>query len=810
MSNLFNISNIFSESTSYNVISEVRSGEIYMESCLSYLEEFNRNFNDSNKVLYNTINEAEDRETENNIMCDYMCSIEKSINDLNNKVNDMVSRFIIKIDNMVDAESEFINNNDLISKYKPFSYRFYKFEKIDDPSYPKMNPLSIYNKEFDYIGQLMQDLGPAAPNQAKLGVIATVYNKLTNGCSGSVSKKCIKDILNDDCEISKFAHELYEEFKDEDPKDITVDKSRLYDIKLSLTNYQQLVNSGVSCAENLTKQFAQIAKSINDIACGNKKNNLKIDSPTDGIKNTTYKLDTYTMNQLDLFMKCKVNQITEMINIYIIALSVKLDAIVDYFDQCKDIIKTAEMNCSCEDTPENDDSTQDNNTNNIDSFDYDNDDDQTVEDDNKEDTPDDDSTQEPESDDSSVESEEDKNNDDETSSDDEYELGDMESSNSDIPEDTENNESDTDDNKDTSLEDAAKELPDLDDMKEACENFNSITRDYIYELNMLCSLYENFDMFGEVMDYITEEEDDNPSAPDKKEETTQQSSQNNNKVIGKSAIKNTKTSIWKAIVNKTAEVWNKFKTNIVTNMYEKRIGYLDKNKKLIAQKALNFEPDSKKLMPIIHEDKLEIKIPELNFTSLEKDLTDEDTFFAAHFKQIKREKGQSVGEAVKNSIVSENEYYHNMNQLNPMKLYEFCKKIPGIVDDLSKNTQIMDKGRRNAEALAKTLGESASEIENTMLMYFNEFDTKSEKEQEDEKNGKGSDDKSAKLIVYFKTCGNVMVGQMNACNRIFKEYYAYLKYHIKKHGGESESSDDKEDNNKEQQKPDNTPDTKFN
>lgn len=804
MSELLNLSNIFAESTSYNVISEVRSGEIYMESCFSYINEFNKNFNNETKILYNAIQEAEDRASENEAMCEYMCSIEKATNNLINKVNDMVSRFIIKIDNMVDAESDFINNNELISKYKPFSYRFYKFEKIDDPSYPKMNPLSIYNKEFDYIGQLMQDLGPAATNQAKLGVIATVYNKLTNGCSGSISKKCIKDILNDDCEISKFAHELYEEFKDDDPKDITVDKSRLYDIKLSLTNYQQLVNSGVSCAENLTKQFSQITKSINDIICGNKKNNLKIDSPTDGIKNTTYKLDTYTMNQLDLFMKCKVNQLTEMINIYIIALSVKLDAIVDYFDQCKDIIKTAEMNCSCEENP-NDDSMQDNNTNNIDTYD-DNQENQTDSEDDLENG---------ENDSDNDLSSDDKN--ETESSDDEYELGDMESSDSDIPDDDENTTSESEpsdsESKDsTSLEDAADSLPDLDndvnDVKEACDRFESYMKDYLYEMNIMCSLYENFNVFDDILDYVTEEEKDaNATAAndnDKPEPQQQKSS-----VIGKDAIKKTKMSIWKGLVNKTAEVWNKFKTNMIANIYEKKIGYLDKNKKLIAQKALNFEPDSKKLMPIIHEDKLNIKIPDLNFASLEKDLVDEDTFFANHFKEIHRDKDQSVSEAVKNSIVSATEYYHNMNQLDPMKLYEFCKKIPKIVDELSKNTQIMDKGRRNAENIAKTLGEQSSLFEDTMLMYFNEFDTKSEKEEQDEKNGKesGSDDKSSKLIVYFKTCGTVMVAEMNACNRIFKEYYAYLKYHIKKHGG-----DDSQDDNQQQQTQtsDNTPDTKFN
>lgn len=738
MSELFNLSNLFTESTSYNVLSDVTPGESYMESAMISLDKLNKSFIESTKDLYVKISEAEDRAQENSAMCCYFTEIEKAIKEFTNKSNEIVSRFIINIDNIVDANQDIVSNPDLIANLKPFSYRFFKFEKISDPSYPNMNPLAVYKREFDFIGQLLQDAGPAASNQSKLEIIATVYNKLNeSGKNNSLTKKCIKDILGEDCDLEEFAHELYEEFKEDEPEDIVVNKSVLYDIKLSLTNYKNLENSGVACAENLIKQFNEIANNLGEIICGNKNNTLKIDTPTDGIRNTTYKLDTYSMNQLDLFMKSKVNQIMEMINIYSIALSIKLDAITDYFEQCKDIIHMAELNSgikkddniSAEPTPGNDDVTPDEDPEDISE--------KPVED--SEDT-----SEEPE----------------------------------DMPEDEDTSAEDSEDNE--SGEDGEEE-PENDegtnDLSEDLDNLDKEIKDFNFESFILSSIDDHINMLHEILDMINEEGEDGET-----------------QTIGKTKelVDSAKTPVWKSIINNIASLWNKFKETI-TGSYQERVKFLDSNAALIKKKPVDFSPDSNKLMPKMSPSNLiNIKIPDLNFNTMKDKLKDENTFFSEYFKNIPRKDGESISQAVKNYIVDPDQYYRNMNELNPVELYGWCKTLPKTLDELQKETAVIQKGRASAEQIAKKLNESSS-VEDTVRSYFLELDTKSSDPKENEKVSSNAD----ALKVYFKVCGSVLAAQMTCCQRIFKEYYSYLSFHIKKYGGGEKTGD----NTKQQEKP---------
>ena len=283
----------------------------------------------------------------------------------------------------------------------------------------------------------------------------------------------------------------------------------------------------------------------------------------------------------------------------------------------------------------------------------------------------------------------------------------------------------------------------------------------------------------------------------------------------KELVNATKDSVWKGIVNKVAELWNKFKSKMV-DMYNEKLKFLEDNAHLIKKKAIDFSPDSGKLMPVIHEDKLDIKLPDLNYNTMKDDLKDENTFFKKHFNGIPRKDGESINEAVKNMIIDPNNSYRNMNELNPVSLYEYCKNIPKKLDELQKNTAIMDRGRKNAEQIAKKINSdnssssapednkspTESAMEETLRMYFNEGDYKSSNPKDNEKISNISDE----LKVYFKVCGNVLTAQMTCCQRIFKEYYQYLAEHIKRYGG----SNSKDDNKQKDSGNKNTGDTAFN
>lgn len=809
MSSIFDLTTIISENANNLFKTNIANtnGSSYLESAFQTLSDLSNSHNSAIMELYSVMNEADDKSKENDCLCKYFEEVNKLISKFNKNIEELVSRFIINIDNIVDANSDLLDNNDIITQFKPFSYRYKMFniDNISNPDFPRLDVLSIYKKEFDFIGQLMQDLGHGATNTSKLEVIATVYNKLnTSAANMSVTKKCIDSIIgiDKDNNIETFTTDLYNKFSNSDDlKDVVINKSIMYNLKTSLANYKTLENSGVASVENLIKQFDQIIAELKEILHCNKNHTLKIDTETDGIKNTTYSMDTYSMNQLDLFMKAKINQIMEMINIYTIAVSIKLDAITDYFEQCKDIIHIAEMSCndSCDDNssdnPE-DDSTEintdedpsanDNNTSMADTTvsSLSNDDDDTDNDDEPDDEyniSDDDKTQDNSSDDN--------NNNDDSS------------------EDNDNVNDNVDDTSiDENIKDADSQDYSFDDIgKDLEQSTQEAVRQFTYDLYAIQEQYRHLSLLEQVI-AITEDDAANNSNPPATTQAPQspatQDQQNNNSDNNKDTIMNkakasadVKETLWRKIVNKIAELWNKFKNNFTTT-YNDKIKKLDEYASYYKKPAHDFAPDSGKMMLKMHPENItKIKLPDANFNNLKDKLKDEDTFFSSFAQGVKRDNGQSISDAVKNFIIEPDQYYKNMNELNPQQLYDWCKNSTKVIDELKKQTDTINKGRRNAEAIAKQYQESGIlDLDHTLGLYFNEADFKSDKE--DEKTKPIVDG----LMVYFNVCGKVLAAEMTCCHKIFNEYYSYLIEHAKKYGAgggtqEKNNADNNANNN---------------
>lgn len=456
MSNIFELSNIFKESNIQNIPTSVE--EHYMESAISNLVSFNNSIHESTKILLSTLNEADSKEKENTIFSEYFEDIISKINDIIKNINESTSRFIINIDNIVDANRGILDNPAILTDCNDFSFTKYIYKNINDSKFPKMDPVSNYKNEFDIIGQMLQDLGPTATNQAKLKVIATVYNNLSNKIKNDWVDGCIRDILGREVpDGSDFATELFLNFRDKDPVDIVVDKGMLYKIKISMEDYHTLVQS---VSETSDKLIADLQYIVNDFCMminGNKNGKVVINTKTDGIRDTSYKIDDYTSNQLNIFLKTKIDQIIRMCNLYYIALSIKLDSTVDYFNQCKEIISMAAMNTDTQ-TSDSTNTSDETNTDEIE-----NDDDASEENTNEDDI-------------------EIKDNNEDikiTPNDDEDEL---ENENSDNEDSTEESE----------------------DIKEQCQQVNDMIRSFNYRVFELNEAYENFKLYESDQESINE------------------------------------------------------------------------------------------------------------------------------------------------------------------------------------------------------------------------------------------------------------------------------------------------------------------
>lgn len=348
MSNIFNLNTLLQENTiARNLIAKSFPNETYAYSTFNFLREFSDESLKYNKELYKSLNEASSKAEENAIFAEFYNRYSTILDKYINQVNTMVSRFTITLDNLVDANMGLVNDQDILGCDKTFTCTVKRYKNLSGGKYPKFNPLEIYQKEFDFIGQLMQDLGPIANDSAKLEVIASVCNTFTNKMKNNWLEKCIEEITGEDDveDLSKYSEVVMTLFTEED-YEMNVNKGTIFAMKEEISGYTKYKDNVTSIADTLVNDFSYIGKNIGSMFYRNKDNILPVRTETDGIQNRDYQLNTYGMNQLDIFMKAKTNQVSQMCSLYVIALSIMMDNIINYITQCKDVLEKVKDSCS--------------------------------------------------------------------------------------------------------------------------------------------------------------------------------------------------------------------------------------------------------------------------------------------------------------------------------------------------------------------------------------------------------------------------------------------------------------------------------
>ena len=351
MSNIFDINTLLSENTlAVDLLAKKFPEETYMFSTINSLNRFNESVLSMNKELYKSLNEATSKAQENAIFGEFYKKYNNVLDKYINEINTMIGRFSITLDNLVDSNISLINDQDVLGCDKEFTCTVKKYKNLCGGKHPKFNPLEIYQKEFNYIGQMMQDLGPIATDVAKLEVLATVSNQMCAKMKNKWLEKCIETITDeDDCkDLTCYAKILNKLFV-EDEEDITVNKGTIYAMKEEIAGYDKYKDAVLSVANKLISDFTYISQSIGGMFFRNKDNVLPIRSNDEDVQSRDYQLDTYGMNQLDIFMKSKVNQVSQLCSLYVIALSVMMDNIINYITQCKEVLEKVKDQCSeCE------------------------------------------------------------------------------------------------------------------------------------------------------------------------------------------------------------------------------------------------------------------------------------------------------------------------------------------------------------------------------------------------------------------------------------------------------------------------------
>lgn len=326
--------------------------ELYLCSAIKELDKINEEFRELNKNSFKSILEAETKTEENTQFCEYFKQFKAIIDKFCNKINELASKSVINIENIVYTYKDLIEDDNLANSFVPFNMELYKFKNLDDREVPEFKAKKCFAKEFDNIGLLMQDLGPIASDEAKLKIIASVYNTLKKDMDEEFLEKCAEKLLDDEYDKKKsFSEQVYNLFR-EGKEDKKIEKFDIQEAKSVLMNYIRYTETIKAMATKLIEDFTYIGNSMQDMIFQNKSCTMKIETETDGVVNREYNLNTYSMNQFNIFMKTKTSQISQVANMYMVAFSIKLDSIADFINQNKDILNKAKESCMVTSNPD--------------------------------------------------------------------------------------------------------------------------------------------------------------------------------------------------------------------------------------------------------------------------------------------------------------------------------------------------------------------------------------------------------------------------------------------------------------------------
>ena len=342
MSELFNLSHMLMESNSPNIVN-LFSNVSYLDNAVDILRSTDEHIFEETGKLYSSVLEADSRKEENVKFADFFKDYQKTINDFILKIQAMASEFSVNLETFADANNDILNGNNMsYNIMATVPYKGVEYKHLLDADVPDIDPYKVYKKEFAFIGKLLQDLGPIGSEDQKAHIIATVCNNLSKEINDGWLDKIVEKITDcDDCGKSGYAKAIYKKFVPNPSVDMEIDIGLVKQSKLDILNYKQYIAGVVQSVTEFTSKLSKIADEVGSMFYRNQDHKLPIKTDVDGVEDRTYRLDDYSFSQMNMFMSTKISQITELCNLFMIAISIKMDCIMKYMYQCKDIIDTA-------------------------------------------------------------------------------------------------------------------------------------------------------------------------------------------------------------------------------------------------------------------------------------------------------------------------------------------------------------------------------------------------------------------------------------------------------------------------------------
>ena len=326
-------------------ISNMNVNECFFVTGIRFLNEFNREFDNSNKILYKAIYETQDLNVINESFSDFTNSVKKIINKFLEFIKSIFNRFIAQFNKIIGNDKYIIKHQDQFKKFNmDHEFNMDLFKYTIDPNVPQ---LSAYD---DY----MSDITDFKTNYDRIeNGLKTDSNSNDKSYTEEILKKMYKDTIDEHDEswydnfrgkvlnmtnvgISKedYGTELFELFRNGESvkEDTRVDSTIVFESLNTFKNYSKTISTIEKNKRTLEKEYKNIKDNISKI----KGDKIELDND-----NTITLSNEKEKNQAELFFKAKANQIQTMCNIHVMAFTAKLDAVKEQYKQDKDILYKA-------------------------------------------------------------------------------------------------------------------------------------------------------------------------------------------------------------------------------------------------------------------------------------------------------------------------------------------------------------------------------------------------------------------------------------------------------------------------------------
>lgn len=338
VSKLFNFSNLLTES-SLNLVKPVKESHC-LSDAVSMIKEFDTSVQENTYELYNALLEADSKKEENACFGKYFANYKSNMCQLSSQMREMASRFFINLETLVQANENVLDKCCCCESGQTFKGA--QFTNLLNKEIPNINPYKAFKKEWNLLGRLFQDLDPSASDEEKAKIISAVYNSLAKEINDGWLDEAIKHIAGtDDCSKDNFAKVMYDKFVHAGEVEVALDTPTVEQCKLSLRNYTNYSDCVLSSVDDYVDGVSKIANELGSMLFRNMDKKFEVNTDEEGIANATYRLNDYAMNQINVFLNTKVSQIRELTNLYLVAMSIKMDCIYKYTRQCISIIEAA-------------------------------------------------------------------------------------------------------------------------------------------------------------------------------------------------------------------------------------------------------------------------------------------------------------------------------------------------------------------------------------------------------------------------------------------------------------------------------------